>query len=241
MKKTFLLATIMLALSVTSSYAQNKKVAVVTFYIVKKIGVSDFGSGATVAVTKLIDDPKFNVTPLLTTFHDDFFNNYSKAFPFTLLPESEVIGNTSYKAFNPAGEATSGVFKDYYNQPIEGYKIVLPLIGRANENELLKIFTQADGVMKVYLDFDLVKIGFGGMGIVKVNAHANIALFNKAGEKVFSIKEDAKSNSVSPLVAGVPVMTPEKILPMCESALKELMLSLQKDLPKMIKKADSKL
>jgi hypothetical protein len=71
--------------------------------------------------------------------------------------------------------------------------------------------------------------------------HANIALFNKDGDKVFSIKEDAKSKSVSPLVGGVPVMTADKIQPMCESAMDELMTELQKDLPKMIKKADAKL
>jgi hypothetical protein len=230
-----------LMLCVTFGYAQTKKVAVVTFYAVKKIGVAEFGSTAQVTVTKLVDDPNFNMSPLLANFHDQFFSTYSKAFPFELLPEADVINNADYKAFNPAGEATSGVLKDSYNLPAAGYKILLPLMGHDNENALLKIFSNADGVMKVYVDFDLVKIGFGGMGMVKVNAHANIALFNKAGDKVFSIKEDAKSKGGSPLIGGVPVLTPEKILPMCESALTELMTALEKDLPKMSKKADSKL
>jgi len=43
------------------------------------------------------------------------------------------------------------------------------------------------------------------------------------------------------MVAGVPVMTPEKILPLCESALSQLMISLQKDIPKITRKSDAKL
>jgi len=241
MKKSSILIALFFIVFTTGLYAQNKKVAVVTFYAVKKIGVADFGSEATLAVTKLVNDSNFNMLPMLNKFHAQFFDSYSKAFPFQLLPEDQVLNNDAYKAFTPLGEKASGVFKDTYNIPIAGYKVVLPMIGHENERNLLKIFNQCDGVMKVYIDFDLVKIGFGGMGVVKVNAHANIALFNKDGDKVFSIKEDAKSKNVSPLVAGVPVMTVEKILPMCESAFDELMVELQKDMPKMVKKADAKL
>jgi hypothetical protein len=241
MKKSFLLAPILLFVLITGSYAQNKKVAVITFYAVKQIDVGSFGNSATLAV-KLASDPNFNVSPILTNFHDQFFNEYAKSFPFQLLPEEQVINNEAYKTFVPLGEeATSGVLKDNYNLPFNGYKVVLPLIGHTNERNLLSIFNQCDGVMKVYIDFSLSKIGFGGMGIVKVTAFANIALFNKEGEKVFSIKEDAKSKSTSALIGGVPVITPEKILPMCESAMTELMAELQKDMPKIIKKADAKL
>lgn len=241
MKKSLTLICLFSLLLITVGYAQNKKVAVVTFYIVKKIGVADFGSAANAAVTKLSDDPDFNMVPLLKNFHTQFFDTYSKEFPFQLLPEEQVTNNDAYKAFIPLGSTATGVFKDTYNVPFDGYKVVLPVTGHENERNLLNIFSQCDGVMKVYIDFDLVKIGFGGMGVVKVNAHANIALFNKSGDKVFSINQDAKSKNVSPLVAGVPVMTTEKILPMCESALTELTLSLQNDLPKMVKKANAKL
>lgn len=243
MKKLFLIVAFA-GLFITNSYAQTKKVAVVTFYVVKQIGVTEFGSAAQASVMKLSDDSNFNMVPLLKKFHAQFFDDYSKSFPFQLLPETQVINNETYKAYVPVGTATSGPLKNIsanYNVPIEGYKVVLPLAGHENERNLLAIFNQCDGVMKVYIDFDLIKIGFGGMGVVKVNAHANIALFNKNGDKVFSVKEDAKSKSASPLVGGIPVLTPEKILPMCESAMEELMVELQKDMPKMVKKADTKL
>jgi hypothetical protein len=36
-------------------------------------------------------------------------------------------------------------------------------------------------------------------------------------------------------------MKPEKVLPMCESAMTELMADLQKRIPKIVKKTDAKL
>jgi hypothetical protein len=241
MKKTFLLLASCIILITAGSYAQDKKVAVISMYAVKKIGVSSFGNTAEIAVSKLIDDPMFNMEPFLKSFHTQFFETYSKAFPFQLLPEEQVINNEAYKAYQPLGIATSGVLKDTYNLPYPGYKVIIPAMGHENENKLQQMFPQADGVMKVFLDFDLVKVGLGGMGVVKVEAFANIILYNKAGDKVFSIREYAKSKNMSPLIGGVPVMTPDKILPMCESALNQLMADLDKDLPKIIKKANTKL
>ncbi len=240
MKKSLLSLSLISVFFITNSFAQNKKVAVVTFYVVRKIGLDQFGSTAQVA-NRLIEDPNFNMEPLLKNFHAQFFDNYAKQFPFDLVPEETVLNNEAYKAFTPLGsEGNFDLLKDNYNLPYPGYKVVLPVMGHGNERKLLEIL-KTDGVMKVYVDFDLVKFGFGNMGVVRVNAFANIALFNKNGDKVFSIRENAKSKSVSPLVGGVPVITPEKILPMCESALTELMVDLQKDLPKMIKKSDAKL
>ena len=43
------------------------------------------------------------------------------------------------------------------------------------------------------------------------------------------------------MVGGVPVINPEKLLPMCDSALEELMGDLQKRIAKIIKKSDAKL
>lgn len=242
MKKALIFTSLLLTLWSIATYAQDKKVAVVTFYIVKQIDLNAFGPVAQTASIKLSDDPDFNMVPLLTEFHTRFFSDYAKAFPFQFLPEDQVINNEAYKAYIPDG--SGGPFKEVaakYNIPVDGYKVILPLIGHENERNLLQIFNQCDGVMKVYIDFELVKVGIGGMGVVKVNAHANISLFNKNGDKVFSVKEDSKSKKVSPLVAGLPVMTAEKIYPMCESAMDELMQDIQKDLPKMIRKTEAKL
>ena len=49
MKKLFLLTCLSAALLFTNSYAQEKKVAVVSFYTVKQIGITQFGSAAAIA------------------------------------------------------------------------------------------------------------------------------------------------------------------------------------------------
>lgn len=242
MKKTLSILALAVLFFVNTSYAQ-KKVAVVSFFINKQIDVTEFGPAAQAAVIKLGDDPNFNVAPLLKRFHSEFFDNYSKDFPFQLLPEDQVTGNAQYKTFTPIGIAQNGVLKaSNWIIPVDGYKVILSnLAGHENEKNLVKIFTDADGVMDVSIDFKLIKVGFGGMGVTKMVAIATVALFNKDGNKVFIVRQESKSKKVSPLVAGIPVMTAEKIMPMCEGALDELMADLQKDLPKMIRKTDAKL
>jgi hypothetical protein len=239
MKKLFFLASLFLLLF-SNTHAQDKKVAVVTFYTNKIIDVTEFGSATYLAVHNLVKDTAFHMSPLLKKFHTAFFDTYSKDFPFQLLPEQEVLSNPAYQAFTARGEGGTGLLADSGNLPYKGYKVIPRIMGHANEQDMLKIF-QCDGVMKVAVTFKLVKIGFGGMGVVKVNAHADIALFNKDGNTVFSVSEDAKSKNVNALIAGVPVITTDKILPMCESAMNELIIVLEKDLPKMIKKTDAKL
>lgn len=238
--KKILFALALFSVLITNVFAQEKKVAVVTFYIDKMINLSEFGPAGLAARTKLSEDSAFNLTPLLNEFHKQFFEVYAKQFPFQLVPEETVINNEQYKVFVPPMEGGTGLLKDIYHLPYPGYKVMLPVMGHGQERDVLKMF-QTDGVMKVYIDFKLVKIGFGGMGVVKVEAYANFSLFDKNGDKIFSDKAWEKSKNMSPLVGGFPVMTPEKILPMCESAMAELMKELQDDMPKLIKKAAAKL
>ncbi|MFD2148296.1 hypothetical protein [Mucilaginibacter antarcticus] len=242
MKKS-LFFTLMLAMfAIRSANAQTKNVAVVSFFINKQIDVTDFGEVAYLAVTKLNEDPAFNLTPMLNDFHTRFFDDYSKSLPFAVLPEEKVLKNEAYKAFVPVGNATSGILNTAnFLTAVDGYKILLHYVGSPNEENMAKMFSEADGIMTVSIHFKLIKIGFGGMGVVKVSAVSTLALYNKNGDKVFSIKQDAKSKNMAPLVGGVPVMTPEKIMPMCESAIDELKAALQKDMRKIIKKSDAKL
>jgi hypothetical protein len=242
MKKPLLITVMLLTMAITGSYAQNKKVAVVSFYVSKQIDMSDFGSLAQAAALKLCNDSAFNLKPLLYKFHDQFFSAYSKNFPFDLAPESEVFSNDAYKAFMPFESPTEGA--DYnvnFQTPYEGYKVIFKLKEDESAKSMLAIFNQDDGVMKVDITFTMLKYGFNNMGVVRMMAYANIFLYNKNGDRVFWIHDNGKSKSVSPMVAGVPVMTPDKLLPMCESAMDEMMVQLDKDLPKMIKKADAKL
>lgn len=226
-------------LIVTGSFAQNKRVAVVSFYISKQIDVSDFGSAAKEAAIKLSNDADFNLTPLLISYHDQFFNSYAKNFPFDLVAEGDVINTDAYKTFVPENDGSNDDVK--YGTSYSGYKIMTTWGENDNIKHLLAIFSQYDGLMKVDISFTMLKYGFNNMGVVKIMATTTISLHNKDGKRVFAITENGKSKSVSPMVAGIPVMTPDKVLPMCQSAMDELMIALDKDLPKLIKKTDAKL
>jgi hypothetical protein len=241
MKKSLLFIPVLLMLLSIGSYAQTKKVAVVTFYINKQIDLSEFTAAKDVdMVSKLSDDPKFNLAPLLNNFHSKFFNSYSSTFPFQLLPEAQVTGNDAYKDFVPAGDSTNGAYNNrHYYLPVDGYKVIPPYISHANERQLIKIFNQCDGVMKVRVYFKLVKYGVAGLGVVKIEAHSDISLYNKDGDEVFSIKEAAKSKNMNTLTGGIPVMSPERILPMCQSAMDELIETVRRDLPKIVKTSGS--
>jgi hypothetical protein len=242
MKKSIILSLLFTIQLITGAYAQNKKVAVVTFYVNKLIDVANTGPASmTAAFAQLGDDPKFNIGPLLTNFHDQFFENYAKSFPFQLLPENQVTGNDAYKDFAPENGGFNDILKGNTYLPVNGYKVILPLKGNVNEKKLLNIFDQCDGIMKVYINFDLESRGLGRVALVKVNAHVNIVLFNRNGDKIFSVKKEAMSKKSGAQIAGIPFITPEKILPLCESAIDELMIAMQNDLPKMVGKADRKL
>jgi hypothetical protein len=238
-----ILVAVLLVMSLTS-VAQKKKVAVVTFYADKMVDVTELGGVAMLLkeVTNLRDDPNFNLTPTLEKFHSDFFNEYSKQFPFELMPEQEVLTNPNYISFEPKYEADKYFEKNYllysdYKYIYEGFA------GKYNEEGIAKALgDKVDGVLFVNLDFAFQKgFGIGGTSTLKVRANARLALYNKKGEKVFAFNEGENSKKTAIMVGGVPVISVEKVLPMCNSAMEELMGDLQKRIAKIVKKSEMKL
>ncbi|MDO3641335.1 hypothetical protein [Mucilaginibacter sp. L3T2-6] len=230
----------LLLLIMTGAFAQQKKVAVVTFYVDKKVDLSAFGLETAADLLKLEQDPNFNMEPPLSHFHQEFFDNYAKNFPFALVPETEVTGNPAYQALAIEDEPYANKEVRYAATP--GYKVIDYNWGTKNEKNLLALFKQYDGIMFVYLSFKMEKgFAINGNGTTKMRAYTHIVLLNRDDQKVFNINESATSKTTGVVVGNLPIMKPEKILPMCESALAELMEDLQKRIPKLIKKADAKL
>ena len=229
----------------------RKKVAVVTFYCDKWIDMSDLGGTAALlsAAGTLAEDTTFDIKKVLTNFHDVFFNEFAKEFPFDLLPESEVIGNEEYKAFQSYWDETSD--KDQHKlmqryATVDGYKPLLEMLGkteRRNEKRMLEIFgDKVDGVMFVYLDFSMVqKVAIGGTGAAGISSYCRMKLWNKESKKVFAINESAMSKGTVAVAGGIPIMKPEKILPLCEDSSEKLMEDLRKRLGKIVSKSAEKL
>jgi hypothetical protein len=245
MKNLKTILCLLLLLSTFLAQAQKKKVAVVTFYANKLVKFDELGGGLDFIIKDIIgmrDDPRFNLTPILDKYHTNFFSEYAKEFPFDLVPESEVVETEKYKAFEP-----KFVLKDYdaANYLMQGnYKYIYEgMNGRYNEEGMAKLFAdQADGVLFVNVDFAFEKgFGLGSTMTIKMRATTRIALYNKTGAKVFAFVENERSKKTGVMVGGVPVIKAEKILPMCESALEELMGDLKKRIAKIVKKSEMKL
>lgn len=242
LKNYFVLLMLCLA---TTGYGQKKKVAVVTFYSDKMVGFTALELGSEELLKDLLnlrDNPNFNLAPLLDKFHTQFFNEYAKSFPFELLPETQVVDSEKYKSFVPKYEMSAYDANNYLNYG--NYKNIHEgMFGKYNEEGMAKLFAdEADGVMFVHISFDFAKgFGMGSTMTLKMRANARVALYNKKGEKVFAFTEGENSKKTGIMVKGLPVIRPEKILPMCESALEELMGDLDKRIKKIVVKTEAKL
>src|ERR1700761_3581120 len=116
----YLLVNILLLLLLTNlCQAQDKKVAIVTFYAMKQVGVP--GSRSDITSNKLSDAPAFNLAAVLKDFHDQFFETYSTSFPFQFLPEDQVVNNKDYKDFIPDNYTDIKTLDNVANIPARGY------------------------------------------------------------------------------------------------------------------------
>ena len=245
MKTIKILSIAVCVLFMTTSYSQKKKVAVVTFYANKMIEFKELGIGSEELIKEVLDlrdNPNFNLAPLLEQYHTKFFEEYSQALPFELLPESIVVDSKKYQDFQPNYQLTDYDARNYLMYGKYKYIYEGPM-GKANEEGIAKLFAdEADGVLFVYIDFAFEKgFGIGKTMSIKMRATTRMALYNKEGEKVFAFSESERSKKTGVMVGGIPVVKPEKILPMCESALTELMGDLQKRIAKIISKTNKKL
>jgi hypothetical protein len=200
------------------------------------------------SIASLASDSNFNIKPIVNQFHDAMFNDFSKDLPFDLYPEEKVINDTAYMNYKSrVGETEDDkrnpLFQNYIT--VKGYKPLREYLGKKHRNELkmLEIFGKdVDGVMFVFIEFEFApKFAIGGMGSAGVKAFVRMKCWNKAGEKVFAINEYATSDKSVPLVAGIPAMNPEKLLPMCKDATDKLMKDLKKRIPKITAKVEKKL
>ncbi len=241
----------------TLIYGQNKRVAVVTFYVDKYINANkivETSREATYELTKK-DDPRFDLRPILQDFHKTFMKDYVKKFPFDVIPEEEVLNHAMFKAYKGLDGIedpdSANNLNDEINDrfiAIEGYNVLLTggnmLRSWRTESHLITILEDmnVDGVMFIYLHYAWEpKVAVGGLGNCGIRAYITMELFNKEAKKVFNLEEHATSKKGVALVQGAPIFNYDKLMPMCERATDELLDDLNKKLPKYIKKVDKKL
>ena len=187
----------------------------------KHIGFEQLGGNAvaiTAAIASLLEDPRFNLQPVLDNFYNTFTKDYAKQFPFELMDEKDVIETEAYQNYETRwGEGNdkdrSLLFQRYLTA--EGYKPMMESLRnkgeKSNTMQMLKMFPEADGVMFVSMGYDFVKkaVPF----TAGVQAYIKIKLWNKEGKRVFVIHEFGTSKKSVGIVGGIPLMKAEKLLP----------------------------
>ncbi|MEM6642272.1 MAG: hypothetical protein AAF616_04760 [Bacteroidota bacterium] len=247
MKKHVLaLAAVIVAVA---SFAQDKKVAVVTFYVNKSISMADLdgAAGAAASIASVAGNPNFDLESILIKFHKKFFTEYAEVLPFEFVPEEKVITSESYQnlkyAWDKQGDRKKTSIRRVLTS-IDGYKILLTdSFDKKGQLDVIDaIEGEVDGILYVNLGYAFVKkLAVGGMGTAGVEARIEMLLYNSEGKNVFRIYENAKSKNSVALVKGIPVMEVEKILPLCQDASDQLLEDMSGHLKKINKKVDKKL
>ncbi len=239
-KPNLTMAIAMVCLLLSASAFAQKKVALVTFYCDKKIG----GTGIGTAAESLLNDPNFNLKPLVDKAYDRYVTEFAKDFPFQLIDNSEIVSNADYKSYKSRymADTTKGFNKLAGLQFVTAKDLVfaygdITLAKEENRDQcnMTKIFNTADGILFVSMDYEFESRLMGlGAGIT---AYLNMFLFDKECGKIFRIREYGKSKGKVPAVAGIPVMDPAKIQPLCEDATEVLFAELKGKLGKIVKKS----
>ena len=248
MKKNIMLLFTTSFLCINIVFGQDKKVALTSFWVSKHIGFQELGgvAGMSASILSLSEDPNFNLQPVLDNFYNVFTKEYSKQFPFVLLAEDEVLNNEAYKnfegRFNEENDKNKGKWGQRFLTPKTYKPLQESLIKgeKSNQMQMIYMFKDvADGVMFVSMSYDFVKkpLPF----TAGIRAKISINIWNKSGKKVLSINEYATSNESVGIVAGIPIMSPSKLIPLCENASEKLITDLNKKLKKIAKKCAKKL
>ena len=245
--KKYVLLLLTVLLTGAFAQAQEKRVAIVTFYADKLIGANKLDEGARQSFYKLAEEEneQFDIEPIFKTFHKTFKDDYLEYFPFEVVPEEAVLNDAEYKAYQLPSSISVNENRFI---PIEGYQVLVSggnmLRSWRTESHMIAALSDldVDGVMYVTLYYTWEpKIALGGMGNVGIKAHILMELYNKEAKKVFSHEESAVSKKSVALVGAVPVMDYAKLIPMCENATEELTKDLRKKIGKLTKKTNKSL
>ncbi len=245
--KKYLLLLLTVFFTGILAQAQEKRVAIVTFYADKLIGADKLDAGARESFYEMAEEEheQFDIEPILKEFHQVFRDDYLEAFPFEVVPEEAVWSDAEYTNYQLPSSIT---INENRFIPIEGYKVLVSggnmLRSWRTEAHMISALSDldVDGVMYVTLYYTWEpKIALGGMGNVGIKAHISMELYNREAKKVFSHEESAVSKKSVALVGAVPVMNYDKLIPMCEDATERLTGDLNKKLSKLTKKTHKSL
>lgn len=250
MKKIVTLITLSIALLVANkSYAQLKKVAVISIYGNRNLSDNAMDRAFN---EKLLKDSSYNVDGLVAKFANYVNDEMIKDFPFAFVPKDEVVNHPEYKKLGEVASASKnnetydildGKVSVYSTAP--GY-VPIASFGIIDDVKAIKqAFTflpaDVDGVMIAFITFRLEdQAGMMGLTVKKVRAYANVKIFNREGKRIFKLKESELSKESVTGAMGI-VVEPNKVMTLVKSAFEELLAAMKKKMPKSLAKLAKKI
>ncbi len=223
----------------TLSEAQIKKAALISVFGSRNLSDNPMD---TKLYEKILKDSSFNLVPVVEKFEAVIRENFLPQFPFAFVSKDEVLSHPEYRSLE---KLTRWAGDNIYTTPAKGY-IPIAAYGIADDEEAIKksfdyLPADVDAVMIAYIDFSLYdEVGIGGFSKKKVRAHVNLKLFDRTVKRIFKLKENANSDTGLAAYGGF-VLETQKIMPMIESASKNLFDDMKEKLPKSLNKMAKKL
>jgi len=250
MKKTNLFLVLVLTVATCiQTKAQLTKVALISVYGNRNLSDNPLEKAMNEA---LLNDTSFNLAPFVEKFCGVINNDLLKEFPFPFVPKEEVLNSPGYKelaqftGYTASGSGYNAIEGKVplYNVaqgyiPIASFGIIDDVKAIKKSFEILP--PDVDGVMIAYLSFKLVdQAGAFGITIKKVQAYANIKIFNKEGKRIFKLKDWESSKGGITAVYGYVAET-KKIMPHIQDASNILFESMKKKMAKSLAKLAKKI
>lgn len=229
------LVTIISLLLISIIYGQAQhKVAVISFYMDKEVDFSlmnAFIDNSKDRIQKLVDDPEFDLSPVLASFNDYFITDVAPLLPFTLVQQDLVFKSEVYQGLSNQNRLE----KTERHQPAKGY---LPLGKSLDDTYLAMISDQSvDGLMTVHLQFFIRK----NMLKTVVQAQVVATLYNSDGKRAWNYTEFGISKDGVNTIAGWSISKKKEVMPLFEDAVIKLQEKMSKNIANRSKNATKKL
>ncbi|MDR1864591.1 MAG: hypothetical protein LBR08_03370 [Bacteroidales bacterium] len=187
---------------------------------------------------------RFNVQTEVSKVKDFIYSELSKDFPFTLIPESDFLANTSFQEHvasvknNAFVNATKAV-NDRVG--VDGY---LYTVVKSDVAKALECFSaeSVNAVMVIAVDCYLApKVLIGGNGSALAKIKVTVSLWNKDYKVLMDVSAESSSEQTFGIAAGQIVSNREKIPDALAEASDAVFKNMKESMPKAIKKFEKKL
>ena len=219
--------------STTLAIAQPT-VGIYSFYLDKEVDFSlmqGFSDNSKKMIQDLVQDPEFNLEPLIQDFHEYFITTAVPLLPINFSPEEQMQSSGIYQSL----ENHNKYEKTEMHQPATGYV----QLGRSFDDSYLQLTSNQslDGLMSVRVQFFVRK----NMLKTVIQAQLTITVWNDEGKKAWNYAEFGISEIGFTAVSGFVVSKQDEVMPMFESAMGNLKEKMSNNITNRAKNATKKL